>query len=197
MRIFLLSALMFSLLLSGCAPALIISSVAGTGMYLGYQHSKVGGIQFRFKNFYLESTIQSVWAEAKLDEPFLDIVGVYGTPVIIGAATSKENLEKAKALVFMKSDNVQCLADGMKIGEWNRDLALKVRVKLMFNFNVSARNYYVAAMKNQVWVVGVTNSQEEKREVIQAVRSMDGVEVFRHYIVVVNESCADGYVIRE
>lgn len=194
------SAIGSSFLLGGCAEYVAAGGLGAATVYLGYQHSKVGGIKHRFTNFYLESAIKSLWAEAKLDEPFLDVIAVYGVPVIVGAALSKDNLEKAKALAFMKADNVQCLANDIKPGSWNVDLALSVRAKMLIDFDIASRNYHVMAIKKQVFVVGIAEDEAEKKAVLNKLAKMDGIQILRHYIIVLKEDQkdnGDGYVLHK
>jgi len=196
-RFFLLS---LTLVLAGCGEYIAIAGITAGSAYLGYQHSKYGGLQYRFTNFYVEANIHALWKEAKIDEPFLDVVAVYGIPVVIGAALNKESLEKAKALAFMKSDKIYSLVEGVKPGAWNTNLAVKIKTKLIFDLDISARNYYVAAIKDQLFIVGVAESEYEKRALIDRVTNMDGVKVLKHHIIVLDEeqrALEDGYVVRE
>lgn len=188
-----ITLLLSVLVLSGCSSIGIISVVTGASLYLGYQHSKAGGLEYRFRNFFLESSIERLWKSSELDEPFLKIVAVKNIPVIVGAATSAEGVEKAKAIAFAKSDNVQCLAN-TTIGKWNKDLACSVRGKLIFDLNISARNYEILAIKKHVWIVGVAQSELEKKYVLTKMEMMSGVESFSHYIVVSSDALDSGYV---
>lgn len=177
-----------------------IAGLGATGVYLGYQHAKIGGIRDRFSNFFIEQNVKILWRESGIDEPFLDVIAIHHIPVIVGAATNKENLEKAKALAFMKSDNVQCIADDILLGNWNYDLAFAVKAKLFFNFHIASRNYYIMAMRKQVFIVGIATDNNEKAAIIDAVSSMNDVEKCVHYIIVDtiidnDVSKKNGYVI--
>jgi hypothetical protein len=189
MKLFFLS---LTFLLAGCGP-IAITTTGASVIYLGYQQSKHGGVKQKVQQVLLRSSILSMWEEGKLDEPLLDVVSVGNVAVIIGAPVTKEGLDKAKALTFVKADNVQCLSDGIKPGSWDSSLAVSIRLKLMFDFSISARNYYIYAMRNQIFVVGTAGSEMEKRAIIEKIKAMNSVETVRSYIVVSNEE--NGYVL--
>lgn len=181
--------------LSGCLPAIIAGTAATAGV-VGYHASKTGSFKAQFRNLYLEGCIHGIWEESELDEPFLDVVCVHGVPVIFGAATSKAGLEKARALAFIKADDVVVLADGVQMGSWNTGLACKIKTRLIMS-EIRARNYYVAAIRNIVWVLGVAATNAEKKQVLEIVSGMNGVETVRHHIIIVDEHNNDGYMVRE
>jgi len=182
------------LFLSGCEPISIMSSVAGATAYLSYQHSKAGGLRHRMSDYWLESKIESIWSDSKLDQPFLRVIVVKGIPVIFGASTSKEKLEEAKSLAVMKSENIQCIADDDIQGGWNTDLEVNVKFKLMMNSKISSRNYTIKAIKNHVWVIGIAQNENEKQEVITRMESMDNVKSFKYYILISPDYLESGKV---
>ena len=189
--------LLLVLFLPACTHIVFLGGMTSAGLFMGYKHSKAGGMKECFNNAHVEKQANNLWKEANLDEPCLDVVSVQGIPVIIGAAGSNEGLEKAKSSLYAKFEKVQCLAN-MQIGYWNTSLALRIKLKLMFDWDISSRNYIIRAIKKHVWIVGVADNIQEKEKVIVKVESMDGVASVSHFILLDDANIhEDAIVIKE
>jgi hypothetical protein len=155
-----------------------------------YQYSKQDNPIYR--NLHTKNAVRQYWKKS-LDEPCLKVLSVYGVPVIIGAASSQVNLEKASAILFKHFDEVENLAN-TSIGHWNHTLMNKISLCLFFT-SIPSRNYLIYAIKGNVWVVGVAKTLEEKDEVLKFVRSFEEVKSVAHYIPIADGS-NNGFVVR-
>ena len=183
--------------LTGCSPFLAISGLVGTSVFLGYQHSKAGGIRHTVQDFFKESEVIGAWKNAKIDQPFLKAYSIKGIVVLVGAVTSKEKLEEIKAITSSHTENLHCIVRTTITGGWNNDLVFSLKMKLISNTKISARNYHIDAMQNHIWLVGIAQTQEEKNEVIKQLELFDGIVSFEHFIVVSPDTLSNGYVIHE
>lgn len=145
-----------------------------------------------FKNLHAKNKANLIMKKY-MDEPFLVIISVFGTPVIIGAATNSINLEKTEALLRMSFKDVQNLAN-VTIGNWNYVLMNQICLQMFFSLNISSSNYHVYAIKKHVWIVGVAKTNFEKEQIIKMLKENPKVQSFSHYIVV-SPNPSNGFVV--
>lgn len=177
--------LFISLLLAACDPISLglVGGMLSGGGYIGYQHSKAGGLEGVWKDKRLVKEVKKAWKEAGLDEPFLEIYSVCGNIIIMGASSTQENLERAKALAHLSQAPVHSIAD-TQIGRWNNSLVSSIKIRLIVDFDISSRNYHICAIGGRVWIVGVAKSQEEKIRIISKIQNISGVQNLKHHILV-------------
>lgn len=174
-------------LLTGCAPlgVILVSGLISGGGFVGYQHSKQGGISTVWNDRKIVKRIHNLWKESEIDEPFLEVYSLAGSVVLIGAASSADNLERARTIAMTVNPNIYSIAD-TKIGRWNDDLALRIKLKLLADFDIASRNYHIRAIGSRVWIVGLTSKESEKGAILAKISQIDGVSVVYDYIKLID-----------
>jgi hypothetical protein len=166
------------------------------GTKISYELSKNRSPKCRFWDDRARK--QALKAIAKFDEPCVDIIVSDGTAIIVGSPVCEKTFNYAaeSALKGRFKKIINMTKPGC-VGHWNDYIASKVLRKMRLIWEINSRNYFIFGMKKCVWVIGIANTEKEKRAVVELLTNFQHREIiddFDYHIEVRGVENHDGYV---
>ncbi len=191
MRFVPVTALCFSvvaaLLATSCTP---IGVAAGAGAALGIASAKEGGISASATDLKIKTMISEKWFSYKVDTfTKLNLTVDQGRVLITGTVQNPDDRVEAVRLAWqvngvkevineIRIANSEGLQGAVKDG-W---ITTRLRTAMTFDRDIQSINYSIDTVNGTVYLMGVTNGQEELDRVVKLARTIPGVKQVISYV---------------
>ena len=176
MKIKLIHLFLILFILSGCVGA-SSSGVFGTGVSIAFDSRTVGT--------QIDDSIMQKNLVARLtlvDKKYLLVIGVKvidGRFFLTGKVDDPEEKLKITKLAW-ETEGVRSVKNDLKVKEkFNfkqsaKDLLItsQLRTALVFNKQIKSANYNIDTYKKKIYIYGIANSEDEKKEVINEAKQI-------------------------
>ena len=188
-----LTAILTSLLATGCAPAII-----GGGAYAVSSATSERGLGGTFSDVDIQASINKRWwdFDADMNKRF-NLTVTEGRVLITGQARDQQQKMDASRLTWEVKGvkevmNEADVVGSTTIGTYSKDLwiSTKLRTYMTFDSKIAGRNYTIDTVKGTVYLMGIARSQEELNRVTNEASHIDGVTRVVSYARVMDGSTA-------
>jgi osmotically-inducible protein OsmY len=181
---------MTSVVLSGCAPAII-----GGGAAIGVAATKEKGVTGALNDTKISTAIKvSLYQKDPELHRRVNVNVQNGEVMLTGAVpTQAMHLDAVKIAwepqgVKRVIDNM-AISEGAGIGTYTQDTWITTQLKsaLVFDGDIQSRNYSLKTVSGQVYVMGIAQDQAELDKVVNHARNTNGVTKVVSYVRMKNE----------
>ena len=175
-----------NMLLTGCGTLPIL--VGGGAIALGAENIAARrGVKGIWYDYSVKNSVRNIWKQNKLE--VIPCV-TYDNILMIYGATLEDTTEHIKLAREIKSvkkviDYTYKSEDITNIPS-NEDILLKMKVKSLLTASpsIQSRNLYIRVLKNRIYILGSTYTEEEKNSIIKTVSGIRNVQAFFYFIYV-------------
>ncbi len=172
---------------SGCTA---FGVALGAGAKTGIEAAKEGGIPRAVSDFTIQTKINSLWFQEDVDiYKKLDLTVNQGRVLITGVVQNHSHRVEAVRLAWQPT-GVKQVINEIRVSEsegipgYARDvwITTQLRTKLTLNKNVQSINYSIDTVQGTVYLMGVSQNQDELNRVIDQARMISGVKEVVSYM---------------
>ncbi len=192
-RIFILSLLSSTALLSACGP---LGLAAGAGATVGIAATREGGIKGSASDFRIRSQINDLWFKSNVKMfSKLNLSIDQGRVLITGVVQDPEHRIEAVRLAWQPRGVKQVIneirvADTDGFPEYISDtwITTKLRSQMLIDRNIQSINYSIDTVQGIVYLMGVARTQSELDHTMNVARGINGVKQVISYVKLTGEN---------
>ena len=192
--VFLLLATFFT---TSCVETVVVGSVAGAVVV-----TREKGLQETVTDVKIAAKLNSDFVQNGLKKPnsYVEVMVNEGRVLLMGEMTDPVKAKTASILSW-KVEGVKEVIDELELVEGRRlnlrsflstgydhIITAEVETRLFFTRNIFSRNYKIATLNGNVYLLGVAQSDEEMRKVFSAVSKIRGVKKVVNHVILVNDA---------
>lgn len=177
-------------ILQGCGAAAVVTGVEAVKTIA--QERSVGeriddnGIALRINDAFIQQDVDNLFAE-------ISTTIFEGRVMLTGSVGTEELKSKAEELVWPIKGVVEVINE-LQVGEnsitdFGKDVyyANAVRSKLLLTKRISSSNFATSSVNGIIYIMGVAQDQEERANVIEVARRINGVKQVVSHIILVDD----------
>lgn len=176
-----------ALLATSCTP---IGVAAGAGAALGIASAKEGGISASATDLKIKTMISEKWFSYKVDTfTKLNLTVDQGRVLITGTVQNPDDRVEAVRLAWQVNGVKQVIneirvasSEGLQGAVKDGWITTRLRTAMTFDRDIQSINYSIDTVNGTVYLMGVTNGQEELDRVVKLARTIPGVKQVISYV---------------